>query len=96
MGRIRRANIAFRRDVPTHHRDLWRVQGRNVSDQGHQDSSRRCDSQQDRRPTNLRGLRMSEVSEVLKVMSEARHEWQRRLIRDNDKVAEHNRRIAAT
>ena len=39
---------------------------------------------------------MSEVSEVLKVMSEARHEWQRRLIRDNDKVAEHNRRIAAT
>ena len=39
---------------------------------------------------------MGEVSEVLKVMSEARHEWQRRLQRRNDEVAEFNRRIAAT
>ena len=39
---------------------------------------------------------MSEVSEVLKVMAEATHEWQRRLQQENDKVAEHNRRIAAT
>jgi len=39
---------------------------------------------------------MSEVSDVLKVMSEAKHEWQRRLQRRNDEVADFNRRIAAS